>query len=133
MGRPQDRTASPKPPIHALPEAEFFQELRLLNGTPATVLENTELMQILTPILRADFAVLETYVYTQEPPFKCPITAFGGLEDEEVLVEQLEGWRSQTQSSFKLQMFFGDHFFIHSAQSLLLENLAQYLKAITCA
>ena len=124
---------SPKPPIHALPEAEFLQELRILNGTPATVLENTELMQILTPILRADFAVLETYVYSQEPPFECPITAFGGLEDEEVPLEQLEGWTSQTKSSFQLQMFSGDHFFIHSAQSLVLENLAQYLKAITYA
>ncbi|WP_414620790.1 thioesterase II family protein [Calothrix sp. CCY 0018] len=124
---------SPKPPIHALPEAEFFQELRHLNGTPASVLENNELMQILTPILRADFAVLETYVYTQEPPLECPIAAFGGLEDQEVTLQELEGWRSQTQSSFKLQMFSGDHFFIHSAQSLLLENLVKYLKIITYA
>ncbi|MEM6402089.1 MAG: thioesterase II family protein [Cyanobacteria bacterium P01_D01_bin.116] len=122
---------SPKPPIHALPEADFFQELRRLNGTPVTVLENTELMQILTPILRADFAVLETYVYTQEPPFEFPIAAFGGLEDQEVPIEQLEGWTSQTKSSFQLQMFSGDHFFIHSAQSLLLENLAKHLKTIT--
>ncbi|MEB3214879.1 MAG: thioesterase II family protein [Nostocales cyanobacterium 94392] len=118
---------SPKPPIHALPETEFLEELCRLNGTPASVLENTELMQILIPILRADFTVLETYVYTQEPPLECPIAAFGGLEDQEVTLEELKGWRSQTQSSFKLQMFSGDHFFIHSAQSLLLENLSQYL------
>ncbi len=124
---------SPKPPIHALPEAEFFQELRRLNGTPASVLENTELMQILAPILRADFAVLETYVYTQKPSFEFPITAFGGLEDQEVTLQELGGWREQTQNSFQLQLFSGDHFFIHSAQSLLLENLAKYLKTITYA
>lgn len=120
---------SPKPPIHALPETEFKQELHRLNGTPASVLENTELMQLLTPLLRADFAVLETYVYAQEPPLECPIAAFGGLEDQEVNTQELEGWRSQTQNSFQLEMFSGDHFFIHSAQSLLLENLAKYLKA----
>jgi len=123
--------ASPKAPIHALPETKFKEELRRLNGTPASVLENTELMQLLTPILRADFAVLETYVYAQEPPLECPITAFGGLEDQEVSLQELEGWRSQTQNSFQLQMFSGDHFFIHSVQSLLLENLAKYLKAST--
>lgn len=88
-------------------------------------------MQLLTPLLRADFAVLETYVYTQEPPLECPITAFGGLKDQEVNTQELEGWRSQTQNSFQLEMFSGDHFFIHSAQSLLLENLAEYLKALT--
>ncbi len=120
---------SPKPPIHALPETDFKQELRRLNGTPASVLENYELMQLLTPLLRADFAVLETYVYTQELPLECPITAFGGLEDQEVNTQELEGWRSQTENSFQLEIFSGDHFFIHSAQSLLLENLAKYLKA----
>ena len=122
---------SPKPPIHALPETEFKQELRRLNGTPASVLENTELMQLLAPILRADFAVLETYIYAQEPPLECPISAFGGLEDQEVSLQELEGWRSQTKNSFELQMFPGNHFFIHSVQSLLLENLAKYLKAST--
>jgi medium-chain acyl-[acyl-carrier-protein] hydrolase len=117
---------SPKPPIHALPETEFKQELRRLNGTPASVLENAELMQIITPLLRADFAVLETYVYTQQPPLECTITAFGGLEDQEINTQELEGWRSQTKNSFQLEMFSGDHFFIHSAHSLLLENLAQF-------
>lgn len=119
---------SRKTPIHPLLETEFMQELRRLNGTPASVLENVELMQLLIPLLRADFAVLETYTHTQQPPLECPITAFGGLEDQEVNIQDLEGWRSQTQNSFQLEMFSGDHFFIHSAQSLLLENLSEYLK-----
>lgn len=121
---------SPKPPIHLLPDTEFKQELHRLNGTPASVLENNELMQLLIPIIRADFAVLETYVYTQEPPLECPIVAFGGLEDREVALSELEEWRSQTRNSFKLQIFPGGHFFIHSAQSLLLENLIKYLQNI---
>jgi medium-chain acyl-[acyl-carrier-protein] hydrolase len=121
---------SKKAPIHALPEAEFKQELCRLNGTPASVLENSELMQLLIPILRADFAVLETYVYAQEQPLECPITAFGGFQDEEVSPEELQGWRSQTKNSFQLQMLPGDHFFIQSSQSILLENLAKYLTAL---
>ncbi|BAZ37898.1 putative thioesterase [Calothrix sp. NIES-4101] len=117
-----------KPPLHALPETEFKQELRRLNGTPVSVLENTELMELLIPILRADFAVLETYAYTQQSALECPITAFGGLEDGEVSLQELKEWRSQTQSSFQLEIFPGDHFFIHSAQCLLLEKLAKYLR-----
>ncbi|MBW4666589.1 MAG: thioesterase II family protein [Cyanomargarita calcarea GSE-NOS-MK-12-04C] len=120
---------SRKPPIHALPQAEFIQELHRLNGTPASVLENSELMQLLIPLLRADFALLETYTCIQQLPLECPITAFGGLEDQEVNIQELEGWRSQTQNSFQLEMFSGDHFFINSAQSLLLENLSEYLRS----
>ncbi|MEH2178730.1 thioesterase II family protein [Nostoc sp.] len=119
------------PPIHALPEPAFKEELRRLNGTPEVVLENTELMQLLVPILRADFAVLETYVYTAEPPLNCPITAFGGLQDREVNFDELQAWREQTNSAFSLQMFRGDHFFLHSAQLLLLQSLSQELQEIT--
>ena len=122
---------SPKPPIHALPDTEFKEELHRLNGTPDSVLQNTELMQLLIPILRADFAVLETYVYPQESPLECPITAFGGLQDEEVSLQELKAWRSHTIAGYKLQMFPGDHFFIQSEQPLLLQTLAQHLHALT--
>jgi medium-chain acyl-[acyl-carrier-protein] hydrolase len=41
-------------PIHNLPEAELLAELRRLNGVPQEALENTELMRLLLPTLRAD-------------------------------------------------------------------------------
>lgn len=114
-------------PIHTLPLPEFIAQLRRLNGTPEAVLENAELMQILVPILRADFAVLENYTYIDEPPLDCAIAIFGGLEDKEVSYEQLAAWRAQTTNSFQLQMFRGDHFFLHSAQDLLLQSLSKQL------
>ncbi|NEQ21294.1 MAG: thioesterase [Microcoleus sp. SIO2G3] len=129
-GRRAPQIAEPKPPIHTLPEPEFLEELRRLNGTPEAVLEHTELIQLLLPTLRADFAVLETYVYASQPPLDCPITAFGGLQDSEVSREELEVWREQTNASFSLQMFPGDHFFLHSSQSLLLQSLSQELHQI---
>jgi medium-chain acyl-[acyl-carrier-protein] hydrolase len=119
----------PDPPIHDLPEPEFLEALRRLNGTPEVVLGNTELMQILLPALRADFAVIETYAYTPESPLACPITAFGGLQDREVSCEDLKAWQQQTNAAFSLQMLPGDHFFLQSAQPLLLQSLSQELGA----
>lgn len=117
----------PDPPIHALPQPEFLEELRCLNGTPKEVLENTELMQLLLPILRADFAVIENYVYAPEPAQDFPIIAFGGLQDRKVSCDALEAWREQTSASFSRQMLPGNHFFIQSAQPLLLRLLSQKL------
>lgn len=37
----------------------------------------------------------------------------------------------ETNVQFLLQMFIGDHFFLHSAQSLLLQSLSQELHRIT--
>jgi len=115
-------------PIHALPEGEFLDELRRLNGIPQKVLEDVELMQIMLPVLRADFAVYETYAYSTEPPLNCPISTFGGLQDDRVSRSDLEAWRDQTSFSFSLRMFPGDHFFLHAAQQLLLQALSQELR-----
>jgi medium-chain acyl-[acyl-carrier-protein] hydrolase len=124
-GRRAPQTKDAKPPIHHLPQAEFIQELRQLNGTPEAVLNNNELMELLVPILRADFALLENYNYTPEAPLNCPISVFGGLQDREVELKELKAWREQTCSSFSLKMLTGDHFFIHSSQSFLPELMQQ--------
>ncbi|NET30971.1 MAG: thioesterase [Cyanothece sp. SIO1E1] len=116
-----------KPPIHTLSDAAFLKELRRLNGTPEEVLQNTELMQLRLPMLRADFTVLETYTYTPKLPLHSPITAFGGWHDQEVSHDELKAWRLHTNVAFSLQMLPGNHFFIHSAQSHLLQLLCQTL------
>jgi medium-chain acyl-[acyl-carrier-protein] hydrolase len=113
-----------------LPEPEFIEELRRLNGTPKEVLEHPELMLLMIPLLRADFSVCQTYQYEKGPPLDCPITIFGGLQDHEVPREHLEGWREHTSSTFKLRMLPGDHFFLNSAQALLLKTLSQELAAL---
>lgn len=113
--------------IHNLPDEEFMQSLRELNGTPQEVLDHQELMQLLAPLLRADFAVCETYDYVAGRPLDNPITVFGGLSDHEVRREMLEAWREQTTGPFAVRMLPGDHFFLHSAQGTLLNLLSQDL------
>ena len=45
--------------IADLPAAEFVAELLKLGGTPAGVLENAELVELLLPALRADHQAVE--------------------------------------------------------------------------
>lgn len=111
-----------------LPEPEFVEELRRLSGTPREVLEHPELMQLMIPLLRADFAVCQTYEYVPGPPLGCPLTVFGGLEDETTR-EQLEPWREQTTSAFELRMLPGNHFFINEAQRQVLHIIGQQLRS----
>ncbi|MBF2004926.1 MAG: thioesterase [Chlorogloeopsis fritschii C42_A2020_084] len=124
-GRCAPQVPNSEPPIHNLPEQEFLEELRRFNGTPTSVLENSELMQLFLPILRADFAVLETYVYAEQPPLNYPITVCGGLQDQEVSYDQLLAWQEQTCNSFSVHMLPGDHFFVHSSQQQLLEIISR--------
>jgi medium-chain acyl-[acyl-carrier-protein] hydrolase len=85
------------------------------------------MMQLTLPLLRADFEVVETYVYSPRPPLDCPITAFGGVDDKEVSREKVEAWREQTTASFSLNMLPGSHFFVHTARQSLLRMLTREL------
>ena len=119
--------------IHDLPEDEFIAKLRELNGTPEEVLQHAELMKLLLPILRADFAVNETYVYKEEEPLDIGISAFGGLGDVEITREDVEAWRQHTRGRFKIRMLLGDHFFIHGTKDLILEAVARDLAEVSAA
>jgi len=82
------------------------------------------------PVLRADFALIQTYAYKPAAPLSCPITAFGGLQDESVSERQLHAWQAQTSAQFSMEMIEGDHFFIHASQKRLLASLAKELTLI---
>jgi medium-chain acyl-[acyl-carrier-protein] hydrolase len=114
-------------PTYNLPEPEFIAELRNLQGTPAEVLDHAELMQLMLPIIRADFKASQTYKYVPGPLLECPIRAFGGLKDETVPREEVEAWSEHTRGSFRAQMLPGDHFFLNTSQSLLTSIIAQEL------
>jgi len=117
------------PPLHDLSDKEFRAALALLNGTPASVLEDDDMMRLLIPLLRADFAVYETYLSLPEAPLDLPISAYGGLRDTRAPREALEAWRVQTTKRFSLRMYDGDHFFLHTKRSVLLQSIHQDLLA----
>jgi medium-chain acyl-[acyl-carrier-protein] hydrolase len=117
-------------PIHNLPEPEFIERLRELDGTPEEVLQHAELMKLLIPLLRADFAVNETYEYAEEAPIDIGISAFGGLSDVDVSRDDVEAWSVQTRGRFRMRMMPGGHFFLHNQKDLILESVARDLAEI---
>jgi len=132
-GRPAPQIPDEYPATYNLPDDEFKAAMQRLNGTPAEVLEHSELMDLMLPLLRADFELVQTYQYLDDAPLSCPITAYGGLQDEDVTREQLLAWQEQTRARFSLHMLPGDHFFLRSANRLLLELLAKDLFRIPAA
>jgi medium-chain acyl-[acyl-carrier-protein] hydrolase len=112
---------------HRLPTDEMIGALRRLDGTPEEVLLNRELMELVLPTIRADFAVCGTYAYRHEPPLACPITAFGSRTDPHVSIDDLAAWRAQTNGPFSLRTFEGGHFFVRDARTSVLRAVQQTL------
>jgi medium-chain acyl-[acyl-carrier-protein] hydrolase len=121
-----------RPPLHNLPKKEFEDELRRFAGTPEEVLQNEDLMSIMTQALRADFEVGETYSYEEGPALDCPISAFGGWDDSDVSQADMEAWRIHTSREFSLHMMKGNHFFVFRSTEFL-ARLSDELKITAAA
>ncbi len=115
------------PQIDNLPEPEFIAEIERLNGTPREVLEHRELMELLIPMLRADFAVCHNYDFVPGDPLKCSITVFGGTTDDTGPEEKLEGWCAHTTGRCRIHMLEGDHFFINQQQEAIVRIITETL------
>lgn len=111
-GRRAPQYIKEEPTTFDLPRDEFISELKRLNGTPPEVFEDPELIELFINVLRADFETVETYEYCLGEPLSCPITVYGGLEDQHVPVESCHAWQQQTSAKCTVRMFKGDHFFI---------------------
>ncbi|WP_426454321.1 thioesterase II family protein [Paenibacillus sp. S-38] len=112
---------------HLLPDDRFIEKLRSLEYTPEEVLRNRELMELLLPMLRADFSVCDTYRFTPGEQLQCPVSAFGGDADKGISLESLEAWGECTEDGFSLRMVQGDHFFLHPYKDVLTADIADKL------
>ncbi|MEH1166773.1 thioesterase domain-containing protein [Micromonospora sp. CPCC 205539] len=104
---------------------ELLRRLETGGGLPAGLLEHPELVDLLLPLLRADFERVDTYRYRPEEPLPVPIVAFSGRHDRAVTREQSAAWREHTAAGFTLHELDGGHFFLHDA----LPELAAAIRA----
>jgi medium-chain acyl-[acyl-carrier-protein] hydrolase len=117
--------------IHKLPDREFVEALRTLNGTPAEVLNDSSLLEMFIPLLRADLRLAETYQFTPESPLQHPITVFSGVSDVTTPAERLKEWQRHTRSSCTVRLLEGDHFFIQQSAHLVAASILKSLGRVS--
>ncbi|MFI6696494.1 thioesterase II family protein [Streptomyces sp. NPDC050433] len=99
--------------VYTLSDDRLVQHIKALQGTAGEVLDHPELLELLLPVIRADYQVCETHEFTERPPLPVPVTALGGTEDPAGDDEALRGWRELTDAEFRVATFLGGHFFLH--------------------
>lgn len=114
-------------PLYDLPHDDFVQELRNLQGTPEEVLQHKELLELVLPLLRADFELCETYQYSEKKRLDIPMTILGGLEDHDIPRSALQSWQEHTSRECTLRLFKGGHFYLQQEQELLLQVIVKDL------
>lgn len=98
----------------------LIRRLGEMGGTPPAVLESEELMDLMLPIIRADFGALENFRHQDGPILSVPMTVIGGIGDTLVPSGNLEGWQALADSVSTVYVP-GQHFFIHDSQQRVVD------------
>ncbi|MFF5173720.1 thioesterase II family protein [Micromonospora sp. NPDC000089] len=113
---------------YRLPDAAFKERLRELAGTPEEVLAHEELLDLVLPVLRADFEAADTYRWRPGPRISSPVVVYGGADDPEAPPDTLAGWATLTSGGCDVRVLPGRHFFLHDEQAALLEGVTADLE-----
>lgn len=116
-------------PVHALPTDALIAHLRTLGGMRPEVLENQDLLDLVLPTLRADFALCATYRHRAGPPLDCPVTVLAGVLDWRAPPETMAGWAGITRAPCTSHVFPGGHFFIDSERNAVVGCVLDTLAA----
>lgn len=101
---------------------ELVNELKLLGGTDEAIFENEEIMDMLSPITRADLTAIEQYKDNDPIVLDVPTLVMRGMQ-EDALDKSIEAWDHYLgQRSYKC-LVPGEHFF-------LFRNVKQSMRAL---
>jgi surfactin synthase thioesterase subunit len=98
--------------VHLRDDDGIIAEIRGLNGTAASLLDDVDLMRATLPALRADYQAAETYRCDPGATVECPVTVLTGDSDPRTSLAEANAWAGHTAGACTTQVFTGGHFFL---------------------
>lgn len=89
--------------------------------------KDAELLSLMLPVIKADYELNNGYIYRPKPPLATPITAIGGRADPYTTGEHILAWSEQSVLPLDTHFCPGDHYFMETHSSFLIETAAQIL------
>lgn len=104
--------------ILSAPVKKFNQFFFKMGGIPKEVIQEVELLELVTGYLREDLMLLNQFSFHWEKStVACPVLIFNGESEEK---SELEVWKDLLGPNCEQTVFKGDHFFIrHNVREIL--------------
>jgi len=113
--------------LSTVDDDELLRRVAAGGGLADEVLAEPELVELLLPVLRADFTILDEYVFTEGEPLPVPVVAYSASRDTAVSLAEIQAWERHAGAGLTVQEIDGDHFFLHDEASRITELVAKDL------
>ena len=126
-GRP-DATAPSLDDADSLSDDALAARLANVYGDQSPGLAHADVRAVAAPVLRADIRLLRQYAYNGPARLAAPLTAYAGARDPITSAADLDAWRAETLSGFRMRIFDGGHFFLNNRRDEILADIASQLE-----
>ncbi|MGW7072624.1 thioesterase II family protein [Streptomyces sp. NPDC054855] len=114
-------------PVREMSDAELIEDIRQLSGTDDELLAYPDVLPLILPPVRADYQIVDDYVYRSAPQLDCPITVLWGDKDPGVTDESARAWESETGAASSFHVLAGGHFFVDDHLTYLADLITSAL------
>ncbi|MER7759327.1 thioesterase domain-containing protein [Streptomyces sp. NPDC097619] len=108
-------------------DEELCAELKELGGIDPALLDLPELRELVLPVVRGDYELLDRYRPEPGSLLPCPVGVLTGREDTGVSAAAAEGWAAWTAGPSEVTTFPGGHFYLDGQADRV---LAQVLRGL---
>lgn len=120
--------------LHTQQDSVLLDELKKLNGTGVDLHAYPELADMVLPLVRNDYKLIETYQPSNKrTPIDTPITLMVGDTDKELQPGDAEAWQQETTKAFQILSFKGGHFYLTPEKSKVSQTLIKLCQPVTPA
>ncbi len=114
-----------------LPEDQFLQLLKEMDGMPDELLANESFLQYFLPVIKSDFQAFAHYEYEpSEFQLQMPLVVLLGNK-EKIDETEAGNWKLETGGTLSIHRFEGGHFFIFSETKLVCQLILEKCNALS--
>lgn len=97
---------------HLRDDEDLITEIKSLGGTQSVFLEDPDILEMLLPVIRADYRAVETYRHVPGTKLNCPISVLYGTSDPLVTTDEAHAWSHHSANSTEVHPLSGAHFYL---------------------
>nr|WTB33382.1 thioesterase domain-containing protein [Streptomyces sp. NBC_00830] len=102
---------------------EIVAEIQGFGTEGSAALDDPDLRELLLPMIRADYRLVETYQPERTGRLSTPFAVLRGSGDDKVTPEGAAAWRALTAARCTEHVFDGGHFYLRENEPPVLDTL----------
>lgn len=116
--------------VHLRDDEGLVAEIKSLGGTQSALLEDPEILEMVLPVVRADYRAVETYRYAPGMRLNCPISVLYGTSDPLVTTDEAHAWSHHSANSTEVHPLSGAHFYLDHETAAVADLVAGTLSRL---